>query len=211
VADDYWDDYVALPDDAAFTRAPLAKTVAAALQINVGHFYGTRVRQLVADCDLWYRAPAPGAGASTEPEYLVSVSEGVTRLWGTIIWVAIDTNPGATAGIDLTFYSERGGAAVGAGNDPVTSATETDTLAAEETPWARAFEVFSLIHQLTPDRPLVGKLFGGSKWIPWEPNLANSNEQRIQVQVEENPPPWNNVQTHVDVWGVFVYEEVPRG
>ena len=213
MADDYWDDYIAMPDDAAFTRSPLSQIVPMALQNNVNHFYGTRTRQLVADCGLWYSVPNPGAAASTEPEYLVTVSEGVTRLWCTIIWTALDRN--ARAGIEVTFYSEDGGAAVAAGLHPSSSATVTDTWAGPSEPWGEPwehypFEAFVLVHPTAPNRPYLGRQLGGkgSAWVALTPDLTAGREQRIQVQARDDTA---NVRSAIDIWGVFIREEVPRG
>lgn len=201
-------DYCPIGDEAAFTRAPMRSHLMRALQENARHFYGTRLRQVVADCGLWYRA---GIGAlSTEPEYNVTLSAGCERLWGTILWVSYGGLEGG-AQLQLRFYTESGGAGVAAGLNAVTSATTTDRMPGQSTPFEADPETGTVlvVNPTLPARPYVARLWGGAgawagAWVTWAPDTTLTLEQRLRVEVQEV----SAVQEHIDVWGVYVFEQV---
>lgn len=221
MADQYWRNYVQIPDQAPYTRAGLKAVTVRALQMNADHIHGTRVQQLVSDIDMWVLPPAafPAAPPAAQgwPDYHVTVSEGVTRLWGTVVWLGWGS-PGAEARMGLRFYSERGGAGVAEGLDWVTSSAVSLAMNAQENVWRQ--------HPTLDDmsvrrgrgtfwgagaRPAAGNAqwAGGREqpeWLSWEPNLTNSREQRIIVQTQDETP--GGVTTG-ELWGVAVYEQVP--
>ena len=207
MAEQHWQNYIPLPDAMTFTRAKLMAAVMRSLQINSDHLHGTRTRMLVSDVDLWVTVAA--GGPNTSATYHVTVGENVERLIGTVIWVSKTQSPGLTNGMLAQFYTERGGAAVAAGLDPITSDSVTDRMdvgdARRESVWDH-LQVYD--HRLGENFPFVGRQLSGGAggFIPWEPDLSTSNEQRIEVQTQLTA----NSPAAVQLWGVFIWEVVPQ-
>ncbi len=220
MAESYGIDYLPLPDESYYTRAPLRASLSRGLQLNAEHFHGVKIRQLVADQDIWH---IPGAVFSTnEVEYLVTVSQGATQLWGTIVWLATTAaenvldngvNLELAHRVEVRFYSERGGAGVAAGLDGVTSGAYTDSMAVVHRSRFRMspqdFLMVQIRDQGVTDFPYVADVLGpegATQWLTWSPTLTTSHEQRIQVQIRNDSP----IVERVALWGVQIYEMVPQ-
>lgn len=214
-----WDaEYVAVPDDAGFTRAAIrAGILARIVQSNIMHLYGSRTVRLLSDVDLWIRVPAASGLLGV---WHVTVPSGVTALLATAQYVATRYGPGPIAGngVSLQFRSERGGAGVTSGTDAVpaaldevVAATMDDSfLGPPRNPPGQDFDAASVddgMDGVVTHFPWALRLVGGSvagAWqTVWAPNLTTSQEQRIVLRGSGDGYPF--------LWGVQAFGVVPTG
>ncbi len=206
----YRRDYLPLPDNAGFTRAPLRQSLHRVLQENAQHLYGTRVGMLIADEDLWY-TPATTPAYSTEPIYMVTVPPGVDTLIGTVIWAGSWRGPGQddVDRLDVAFWSERGGLAAVGGLDTAQTAEVSDTVVIPG--WPRnpesVWDDLRVHRSGAAARRNVGARFLGDdlapQWLAWQPDMSTTREQRIYLRARQRNNPW--------IWGVYVYCLIPQG
>ena len=217
-----------LASEVRFTRQRVAAMTLRSFQRNVQHLYGIRLNPLVEDWEVtgatggaFLRMPA--AFGST-PEYLVTVSRGVTRLYGAVVWTCEQWLADGTD-VEAQFYSERAddgaGVAVLAGTDPVTAATLTDNgfrgdlMPGQDPPWRRDLPAEPpmpqnlVIEGSTASVQYTPRVLGGEAGMlvaDWAPNLATSHDQRVQCRTRATSNANNAI-----LLAVYVWEGIPIG